>query len=65
MAGFQRTFKLLPEIDSKLVRYAELHHVKVNEVIAEAVEGFLRERADIRVRIADARAAHEKAHGGG
>ena len=54
--AFSRTIKLLGEIDDKLVRYAELHGLKPNDVIAEAVECFLRERGEIRARIAEAKA---------
>lgn len=49
-----RSIKLLNETDEKLVRYAELLGITTNEVIAEAVEGFLRDRADIRARIREA-----------
>ena len=52
-----RSLKLLNEIDQRLARYAELHGITTNEVIAEAVEWFLRDRADVRSRIAEARLA--------
>lgn len=55
-----RSVKLLGEIDERLARYAELHGLTVNQVIAEAVEGFLRDRADIRARIAEARLTHSE-----
>ncbi len=61
--AFPRTVKLLGEVDDKLVRYAELHHLKPNEVIAEAVECFLRDRADIRMRLAEAIRVDREAHG--
>lgn len=61
-----RTLKLLNETDAQLVRYAELLGITVNQVIAEAVEGFLRDRAEIRARIAVARLdATERFHGPG
>lgn len=55
-----RSVKLLGEIDDRLSRYAELHGLTVNQVIAEAVEAFLRERAEIRSRIAEARLTHSE-----
>ncbi len=60
-----RTVKLLPEIDARLVRYAELRGQKPEQVIAEATEQHLKGAADLAIRIADARAIHEKAHGRG
>lgn len=60
-----RSIKLLNEIDDKLVRYAELFGIPVNQVIAEAVEGFLRDRAEIRARIAEARLTAQESHGPG
>jgi predicted DNA-binding protein len=55
-----RSVKLLNEIDERMARYAELHGLTVNQVIAEAVEGFLRDRAEIRLRIAEARRIHSE-----
>jgi predicted transcriptional regulator len=60
-----RTVKLLPEIDARLVRYAELRGRKPEEVAAEAIERHLKEAADLQLRIADARRAHEREHGRG
>ena len=50
-----RAVKLLGELDDKLRRYAEQRGLTANQVIAEAVEGFLRERAEICARLAEAR----------
>jgi predicted DNA-binding protein len=55
-----RSVKLLGEIDDRLSRYAELHGLTVNQVVAEAIESFLRERAEIRSRIAEARLTHSE-----
>lgn len=50
-----RYIRLLPEIDARLVRYAELRGLKPEAVIMEATERHLREAADLALRIADAR----------
>ena len=58
-----RTLKLLDETDARIARYAELHGMTTSEAIAEAVECFLRDRADIRMRLAEAKRADREAHG--
>lgn len=61
--GLVRRVKLLPEVDCKLVRYAELRGLKPEAVMAEATERHLKEEADLVLRIADARRIAEKHHG--
>lgn len=55
-----RRVPLLEEVDAKLVRYAELRGIKPESIAATAVEHYLREAADLAIRIADARRAHER-----
>lgn len=54
-----RTVRLMPEVDVKLTAYAHARRMTPEAAAADAIENYLREHADIAIRIADARAAFE------
>ena len=58
-----RQILLMDEVDKKLARYARIRQIKPEEAAAAAIEHYLRESADLQIRIADARRAFEKANG--